>query len=174
MTLSLHDVQSVLGGEQNAWAEWEEEFLHYVPFLKDDDFIGVQNYSRKVFDASGELEPQQDKLLIQTGYEYCPAALGKVIQKVYEALKLPILVTENGVAADDDDLRCQFIDEAFEGVQNCIKAGIPVKAYLHWSLLDNFEWQKGFAVRFGLIAVDRTTQRRIPKKSLYHLGSYAE
>lgn len=51
--------------------------------------------------------------------------------------------------------------------------GIPVIGYLHWSLLDNFEWQKGFAKTFGLIAVDRTTQKRHPKESLKVLGTYS-
>ena len=65
-----------------------------------------------------------------------------------------------------------FIEKALEGVQNCIQDGIPVKGYFHWSLLDNFEWQKGYSMTFGLIAVDRSTQTRIPKKSLTYLGSF--
>lgn len=51
--------------------------------------------------------------------------------------------------------------------------GLPVKGYCHWSLLDNFEWQKGYCMTFGLIAVDRTTQTHTPKPSLAVLGSYA-
>jgi beta-glucosidase len=58
-------------------------------------------------------------------------------------------------------------------VQSCIAGGIPVKAYLHWSLLDNFEWMMGFEPKFGLIAVDRHTQKRTPKESLNCLGSFA-
>ena len=54
------------------------------------------------------------------------------------------------------------------------EAGVPVKGYLYWSLLDNFEWQAGFGKTFGLIAVDRTTQTRYPKNSLKVLGSLAE
>ena len=48
--------------------------------------------------------------------------------------------------------------------------GLPVKGYLYWSLLDNFEWQKGYAMTFGLVGVDRKTQKRFPKESLYALG----
>ena len=51
--------------------------------------------------------------------------------------------------------------------------GVPVTGYLHWSLLDNFEWQAGYAKTFGLIAVDRETMERHPKKSLRVLGSLA-
>ena len=50
--------------------------------------------------------------------------------------------------------------------------GIPVKGYFHWSLLDNFEWQKGYDMTFGLIAVDRSTKKRTVKPSLELLGSY--
>ena len=58
-------------------------------------------------------------------------------------------------------------------VENCINDGIPVKGYCYWSLMDNFEWQKGFSMTFGLIAVDRSTQERTPKESLAYLGSFA-
>ena len=66
-----------------------------------------------------------------------------------------------------------FIEAALAGVQNCIADGIPVKGYFHWSLMDNFEWQKGYAMNFGLIAVNRETMGRTPKPSLAALGGYA-
>ena len=83
-----------------------------------------------------------------------------------------ILITENGIATSDDTRRCEFIRRALAGVESCLADGINVKGYCHWSLLDNFEWQKGYAMTFGLIAVDRATQLRSPKESLYLLGSY--
>jgi len=58
-------------------------------------------------------------------------------------------------------------------VQSCIADGLPVRGYFHWSLMDNFEWQKGYAMTFGLIAVDRQNgQKRTPKPSLAYLGSW--
>ena len=57
---------------------------------------------------------------------------------------------------------------------HCIADGIPVKGYFYWSLMDNFEWQKGYAMQFGLIAVNRETMERTAKPSLGVLGSYAE
>jgi beta-glucosidase len=84
------------------------------------------------------------------------------------------LVTENGIATSDDTRRVAFIQEALAGVEACIADGIPVIGYCHWSLMDNFEWQKGFSMTFGLIAVDRANgQTRHPKPSLAYLGSYA-
>ena len=64
--------------------------------------------------------------------------------------------------------------QALDGVQHCIADGIPVKGYFHWSLMDNFEWQKGYAMQFGLIAVNRETMERTAKPSLAVLGSYTE
>jgi beta-glucosidase len=61
-----------------------------------------------------------------------------------------------------------------QGVENCLNDGIPVKGYCHWSLMDNFEWQKGFSMTFGLIAVDRATQKRKPKESLKYLGGFSK
>jgi beta-glucosidase len=85
-----------------------------------------------------------------------------------------VIVTENGVAVSDDKRRVEFIRRALAGVENCVNDGLPVKGYMHWSLMDNFEWQKGFSMTFGLIAVDRATQERRPKVSLAFLGSYTE
>jgi beta-glucosidase len=67
-----------------------------------------------------------------------------------------------------------FIQRALQGVENCISDGIPVKGYCYWSLMDNFEWQKGYSMTFGLIAVDRATQERMPKESLKCLGSFVQ
>ena len=106
------------------------------------------------------------------GYEFYPQALGHVIRTVHSQLDLPIIVTENGIATADDTRRVAFICEALHGVQECLSDGIPVLGYCHWSLMDNFEWQKGYSMTFGLISVDRATQRRSPKPSLAFLGSY--
>ena len=85
-----------------------------------------------------------------------------------------MIVTENGVAVPDDSRRVAFIRRAINGVESCVRDGIPVRGYLYWSLMDNFEWQKGFSMTFGLIAVDRTTLERTPKGSLSFLGTYAK
>ena len=80
---------------------------------------------------------------------------------------------KGGDGLSDDARRVEFIRRALQGVKNCMDDGIPVKGYCYWSLMDNFEWQKGFGMTFGLIAVDRSTQTRIPKESLKSLGSFA-
>ncbi|MDE7282796.1 MAG: family 1 glycosylhydrolase [Lachnospiraceae bacterium] len=172
LTLSLHDIQPVTGGEEKAMSEWSDEFTHYLPYIQDDDFLGVQNYTRSLMGPDGSLPTPEGAELTQMNYEFYPEALEHVIRKVAEDFKGDLIVTENGIATADDKRRIAFIEQAISGVQNCIRDGIPIKGYFHWSLLDNFEWQKGYSMTFGLIAIDRTTQTRKPKESLAYLGSY--
>ena len=91
----------------------------------------------------------------QTGWEVYPQALGHTVRLAAERTGVPVLVTENGIATDDDDLRIAYTSAALEGLAGCVDDGIDVRGYLHWTLLDNFEWMSGFAMTFGLIAVDR-------------------
>ena len=173
LTLSLHDIQALPGGEENAAKEWAEEFTHYLPAIQGDDFLGVQNYTRSRMDASGTLPVPEGAETTQMDYEFYPEGLEHVIRKVAEEFKGELIVTENGIATADDTRRVAFIQRALEGIQRCIADGLPVKGYFHWSLLDNFEWQKGYSMTFGLIAVDRPNgQKRTPKPSLAYLGSW--
>lgn len=171
ITLSLHDIQAKEGVEKRAEKEWNEEFLHYLPYIKEDDFFGLQNYTRSIFDENGICAAPREVKLTQMDYEIYPQALEACIRKVYKELQIPIMVTENGIAVDDDTVRVDFIRKATDGVANCIADGIPVKGYMYWSLMDNFEWQKGYSMTFGLIAVDRSTQKRTAKPSLAFLGN---
>ena len=174
ITLSLHDIQPQPGGEAMAQKEWDEEFLHYLPYIREDDFFGLQNYTRTLMGPEGSLPVPEGAESTQMEYEFYPQALGHVIRTVHRSLPIPIMVTENGVAVADDERRVAFIEEALKGVQGCVEDGIPVLGYMYWSLLDNFEWQKGFSMTFGLVAVDRATQQRTPKGSLAYLGSFAK
>lgn len=171
LTLSLFDYQPVDGGEKTAARLWQEDFRQYLPYIQSDDFLGVQNYSRKLVDAKGAREPAKGVPLTQMGYEDYPQAIGHVLAKVAKEFKGELIVTENGIATDNDARRCEFIREAFAGVLQAKADGVPVTGYLYWSLLDNFEWQAGFGKTFGVIAVDRATQTRYPKESLKVLGS---
>lgn len=174
LSLSLHDIQAEKGGAKNAAKEWHSEFGHYLPYIKDDDYLGVQNYTRTRIGPFGQLGMPDGAELTQMNYEFYPEALENVIRAVANEFTGDLIVTENGIATSDDTRRVEFIRRALSGVQNCIADGIPVRGYCHWSLLDNFEWQKGFSMTFGLIAVDRNTQTRHPKESLTYLGSYTK
>lgn len=170
ITLSLHDFQALPGGGEELERRWAEEFTHYLPALSGDDFIGIQNYTRELIGPGGGVPVPAGADVTSMGHEFYPEGLAHVIRRVAKDWHGDIIVAENGVAAEDDAQRVRFIRRALDGVEDCIAEGIPVKGYLHWTLLDNFEWQKAYTVKFGLIAVDRATQKRTPKPSLGYLG----
>ena len=94
----------------------------------------------------------------------------------YRDLLLPIYITENGAAINDgpdaagrvrDQRRIDYTDAHLRALKAAMDAGVDVRGYFHWSLLDNFEWAAGFSQRFGLVHVDYETQKRTPKDS-YH------
>ncbi len=174
ITLSLHDFQTIPGGEEIAEKLWDEEFRHYLPGIKNDDFIGIQNYTRELVGADGSLPVPAGADISQSGYEFYPEALEHVIRKVAKDYKGDLYITENGVAGDNDQRRVEFIQRAIQGVQHCMDDGIPVKGYFYWTFMDNFEWQRAYSMKFGLVSVERDTQKRIPKPSLRFLGSMLE
>jgi beta-glucosidase len=149
----------------------EGQFLESV---RGDDFVGVQTYTRIRFGAKGHLPPPATAERTQMGYEFYPEALEATIRKAARMSGCPVLVTENGIGTEDDTRRIAFTRRALEGVRATIADGVDVRGYIHWSLLDNFEWLEGYRPKFGLVAVDRETQARRPKPSAYWLGSIAK
>jgi beta-glucosidase len=172
-TLALVDLQAVEGGEEKRDARRRSSQLDFLDVSRDDDFIGVQTYSRFVSGPDGQVPLPEGTPLMQTGWEIYPEALGNTVRLAAEHTGRPVLVTENGVGTDDDELRISVTASALEGVRRCLDDGIDVRGYLHWTLLDNFEWMAGYAKTFGLVEVDRETFERTPKPSLAWLGSVA-
>jgi beta-glucosidase len=172
-TLALVDLQAVEGGEEKRDARRRSSQLDFLDVSRDDDFIGVQTYSRFVTGPAGQVPLPEGTPLMQTGWEIYPEALENTVRLAAEHTGRPVLVTENGVGTDDDELRISVTASALEGVRRCLDDGVDVRGYLHWTLLDNFEWMAGYAKTFGLIEVDRETFERTPKPSLAWLGSVA-
>ena len=79
--------------------------------------------------------------------------------------KLPVFILENGICTEDDSLRWDFIREHLNELAEAMKSGLRVLGYIYWSLIDNYEWDKGFAPRFGLVQVDYNAYSRIIKDS---------
>ena len=86
-------------------------------------------------------------------WELYPEAIYFVLKDLKKYNK-PIYITENGLADAQDKKRKWFIEEIFKNVAKAIKEDVDVRGYFYWSLLDNFEWNKGFWPRFGLVEVD--------------------
>jgi beta-glucosidase len=173
LTLTTQDIQA---------ATPDAPVAHYRDQLYGDwpavarshaDFFGVQTYTRFRVDANGIVAPPPGAELTLSGYEFYPQALAATIRWAHAAIGKPIYVTESGIATHDDRRRIAYIDQALDGVRQCLDEGIPVHSYLYWSLLDNFEWTSGYGVPFGLVAVDRESFRRTPRPSALHLGALA-
>lgn len=149
---------------------WEDLYLEAA---RGDDYVGVQAYSAQWVGLDG-IEPhpvRPDNTLVRTAYR--PDALGIAVRHTAEVLPdVPIMITENGIATDDDARRIAYTTSALEALAKAMGDGIDVRGYIHWSLLDNYEWGH-WDPTFGLVAVDRETFERHPKPSLGWLGSVA-
>lgn len=172
VTISMQAIQGVgPGSDPDAYAA--DQIGPWMAQAAKADFIGVQTYTRGRVDRNGALPPPKGAELTDAGYEFFPDALGETIRYAAKHARKPIYVTENGIATDDDKRRIAYIDRALASVRACIADGIDVRGYIHWSLLDNFEWVFGYKQHFGLVAVDLKTFKRTPKPSAVYLGKRA-
>jgi beta-glucosidase len=174
ITVAMSDYQAIDGGEAERdryRRDMEDVFLEAA---RGDDFVGVQCYTRERIGPDGIRGPQDGVPITQMGYEFWPEALEATIRRAWEVTNgVPVLVTENGIGTDDDAERIVYVERALRGLRATLAAGIDVRGYVYWSLLDNFEWFLGYRPTFGLVAVDRTTQVRRPKPSARWLGDIA-
>ncbi len=131
------------------------------------DFIGVQNYERVVWDDKGPIPVPDDVMKNATGSWIDPSSLANCVAYVYERTQKPILVTEHGMGTDCDSDRESLLRQSLVHLMDVVETGVPILGYIHWTLMDNFEWIHGYDLRFGLCSVDRTTFERKPKTSAY-------
>jgi beta-glucosidase len=178
VTLSVTDFQP--GGEGSPYEEVREradgEWLDAA--VRAGDFTGVQNYRTVRIPGTGpDFPPLPVMPFTEPGDRFAemqrPEALRNSVQYVHAKTAKPVFVTENGLESENDQRRIWFIDAALAGVHDAVEAGVPVLGYLHWSLMDNFEWTRGYGPKYGLASVDRTTFVRRPKPSAAHLGTIA-
>lgn len=172
VTLAMSEETAEPGAEAARDARRERFYAPFLDAVANDDFVGVQTYSRTQSRANGA-GPAAGAPVTSMGWEDRPEALGQVCRWIASRWQVPMLVTENGYPGDDDARRGAFIETALRGLAGAIAGGADVRGYFYWSLLDNFEWLFGYRQRFGLMSVDRATQRRTLKPSSAILQRYA-
>ncbi|HYL69966.1 MAG TPA: family 1 glycosylhydrolase, partial [Candidatus Dormibacteraeota bacterium] len=145
-----------------------------VAGLRDSlDYIGVNYYTYDLshFDLRSPLtlfaRQSSNPTLPRSSFDWTidPPAMRRALVALWEEFRLPLLITENGVADEHDELRGPFITDHLNALLDAVDDGADVRGYLHWTAWDNWEWAEGFTKRFGLYAVDPDTQERIPKPS---------
>lgn len=148
----------------------------YRPWLeaaRGNDFIGVQNYERAVWNDKGRLPAPAGAETNDAGSEVYAPSLAGAVRYAHEVSGVPVIVTEHGINSADDAKRVRLIPAALSALRLAMEDGVPVLGYCHWSLVDNFEWVFGYKPQFGLHALDRTTFVRTPKPSAGVLGGIA-
>ncbi|HET9985324.1 MAG TPA: GH1 family beta-glucosidase [Longimicrobiales bacterium] len=164
-----------------AWPTWPESDLAGIRLAVD--FVGVNYYTRAVVrDEPADVPARAGRVrqprhaYTEMGWEVYPPGLEDTLRWVRDRYgAVPLYVTENGAAFYDpptaegdvveDPLRVAYLREHLRAVRRARDAGVDVRGYFAWSLLDNYEWSHGYSKRFGIVHVDFETQRRTPKRS---------
>ncbi len=145
------------------------------------DFLGLNFYTcnHNAYDADSlfkNVQSSQNVEFTDIGWEIAPQAFTELLVTLHQQYELPpIYITENGAACDDhiiageinDEQRVRYLDGHLNAVHRAIDAGVDIRGYFAWSLMDNFEWAEGYSKRFGLTYVDYHTQQRTIKRSGY-------
>jgi beta-glucosidase len=172
-TIASQVVSALPGGEAAADAFRDQIEDVYLRESVDDDWVGVQSYTRNRFGPDGFVRDDPVETHTLTGWEYWPDAVGDAVRHTADVLPhVPILITENGIATAEDDRRIAYTDGALRALRAAMDDGVDVRGYLHWSLLDNYEWGS-FEPTFGLIAWNPETFDRTPQPSATWLGQIA-
>ncbi|RFU86808.1 glycoside hydrolase family 1 protein [Streptomyces triticagri] len=143
----------------------------FIEAARDDDWVGVQSYTRTEIGPEGPIPAPEHVERTLTQWEYYPTAVGYALRHTAEIVgDVPLIVTENGIATGDDSRRVDYYTGALGEVAAAIEDGLNIQGYLAWSALDNYEWGS-FKPTFGLIGVDRETFERTARPSAEWLGS---
>ncbi|MFM0524062.1 GH1 family beta-glucosidase [Paraburkholderia strydomiana] len=152
------------------------------------DFLGINYYFRTNVASDGAHGftevPLEGVERTQMGWEVYPDGLRDLLigfNREYANLP-PVYITENGMASDDtvidgrvnDTQRISFLKRHLAAVDEAIKAGVDIRGYFLWSLMDNFEWAFGYERRFGIVHVDYVTQKRTMKRSAELVSQFLE
>jgi beta-glucosidase len=150
------------------------ELLHKLAKAGALDFIGINYYTRSLVETKGwrmrnlflDVCKRNHSQLKKNslGWDIYPQGLYGLLIRL-KGIGLPVFILENGICTADDNQRWEFICEHLKILHQAMLEGLHVLGYLYWSLIDNFEWDKGFGPRFGLIEVNYKTYGRIVRES---------
>lgn len=172
VSLSMFDDEAV-GRNSVRDAMRGELYGPWLEAVKGDDFLGVQNYERVIWGDKGRVEAPKGGPVNYMGAEIYAPSLAASVRFAHAATGCPIIVTEHGAGTTDDTVRAALIPAALHDLKVAMDDGVPVKGYVHWSLVDNFEWISGYKVKFGLHSFDPLTFARKAKPSAGVLGAIA-
>jgi beta-glucosidase len=145
---------------------WQQSILRRT--LPDLDWIGVNYYSRTILGWPWPHSQHPGSgARTDFGWEIYPEGLYSVLRRVGR-FGLPVMITENGISDADDDQRPAYIVAHLQRARRAIDDGVDLRGYMHWSLLDNFEWADGYEQHFGL-----ATRQRAPRPSARLYGTIA-
>jgi len=148
---------------------WNHAFINATAGYHD--YLGVNYYfhqrvhpgKKRIMGAIVDIREEQ-RDMSDIGWEVFPSGLFDALSDISN-YNLPIIITENGIATKNDDRRARYIVSYVKELYHAIAAGIDVRGYCYWSLLDNYEWEKGFNASFGLVEVKQPSLERVLKPS---------
>ncbi|MBP7844707.1 MAG: glycoside hydrolase family 1 protein [Proteobacteria bacterium] len=169
-------VNSMMTGKLNVWMPGggrikENLKLNQPPGL---DYLGINYYGRALMSVSLKapfvVASQGDLPKSDLDWEIYPEGLGMAAKQSYERFKIPVMITENGVADQKDLIRANFIKDHITSLKGAQNSGVAILGYFYWSLTDNFEWALGYDPRFGLVEIDyenRASRKLRPSAEVY-------
>lgn len=167
------DNKLIRWGKERLDESWNDVFLR--EFKDHLDFIGLHQYFHfplqrnllKSFNPDG-------KIMSDSNWELNPESMYHMLHHM-KKYNLPIYITEHGLADGKDAKRPWYIYETVQQIHKAIEDGVDVRGYIHWTLMDNFEWHEGYGPKFGLVDVDRSDHlTRTPRRSAYLLRDIAK
>lgn len=159
------------------FGKWVNTSYHHPDATKSLDFIGLNYYSHRFMHNVEKKMYPGEKMTGNENYTVYPEGLYRAIDTIYKRVAqpfdIPIYITENGIATDDDELRNEFLQKYTLVIAKAIEDGYPINGYIHWSLLDNFEWGN-YNKHYGIYKVDFDTMERTLKPGSQHLVDLAK
>lgn len=163
--LSFYAGDHAMISKISAWVahKMSNEYFIGLAGRRKQDFIGLNYYNAP--EICGVKVQNKTEWVNDLGWDMQPDKMQPLLERLWRKYQLPIIVTESGVADANDQYRKWWIEESIKAMNGAISGGVKMLGYIHWSLLDNFEWAEGFWPRFGLIEVNYKTQQRKVRES---------